>query len=534
MKARSGARQIARTRRRKAAKPKRRDAPKGASPSTPSQEEIARLTRELNEALEQQAATSEILGVISSSAGELDRVFRLLLEKATRICGAKFGIVFRFDGEAFIFAAEVGASPAFTDFLRRRGPFQPQPGTHLDRIRRTKQVSHTADYAAESAPDHPPVKLGGARATLDVPMLKDDKLIGGFSIYRQEVRPFSDSQIELVKNFAAQAVIAIENGRLLNELRRRTTDLTEALAQQTATSDVLRIISSSPGDLRPVFNAILENATRICEAKLGALAICDNGGFRLVASHGTPKAYMQFREREPILHPSPEHPLGRIAATKQVVHIADVSAAPEQARGRLADLAGARTLLAVPMLKENDLVGGIAIFRQEVRPFTDKQIAVVQNFAAQAVIAVENARLLNELRQRTGELETSLEYQTATSDVLKVISRSVFDLQKILEFVAETAARLCAAKQVGIFLLENNVYRFTIGFGLTLAYREIEEGAAIRPGPDTVVGRVALQSEIVHILDVAASGAMPKPRKNSVSIRDHDGAANDMLPPADR
>ena len=203
--------------------------PEGASPSTPSQDEIARLTRELNDALEQQAATSEILGD-QLVRGRVDPGLRLLLEKATRIfCDAKFGIVFRFDGEAFIFAAEVGASPAFTDFLRRRGPFQPQPGTHLDRIRRTKQVSHTADYAAESAPDHPPVKLGGARATLDVPMLKDDKLIGGFSIYRQEVRPFSViGQIELVNNFAAQAVIAIENGRLLNEpMRRRTTDLTE-------------------------------------------------------------------------------------------------------------------------------------------------------------------------------------------------------------------------------------------------------------------------------------------------------------------
>jgi GAF domain-containing protein len=421
----------------------------------------------------------------------------LLLEKATRICDAKFGIVFRYDGKAFIFAAEVGASPAFAEFLRRRGPFQPQPGTHLDRIRRTKTVSHTPDYAAESAPDHPPVKLGGARATVDVPMLKDNELIGGFSIYRQEVRPFTDRQIELVKNFAAQAVIAIENARLLNELRQRTADLTEALAQQTATSDVLRIISSSRGDLRPVFKAILENATRICEAKLGALAICDNGGFRLVASHGTPPAYMQFREREPIFHPSPEHPLGRIAATKQVVHMSDVSEAPEQARGRLADLAGARTLLAVPMLKENDLVGGIAIFRQEVRPFTDKQIELVQSFAAQAVIAIENARLLNELRQ-------SLQQQSATADVLKVISRSTFDLESVLDTLVGSVAQLCEADMVGIAEQGDSNWRQAASYGFPSEYQEVMAQTPIPPGRGSISGRVVLEGRAVQIPDVEA------------------------------
>jgi GAF domain-containing protein len=400
-----------RERRRKALKPKR-DAPKGASPSTPSQDDIARLTRELNDALEQQAATSEILGVISSSSGELDRVFRLLLEKATRICDAKFGIVFRFDGEAFIFAAEVGASPPFADFLKRRGPFQPQPGTHLDRIRRTKQVSHTADYAAESAPDHPPVKLGGARATLDVPMLKDDKLIGGFSIYRQEVRPFSDSQIELVKNFAAQAVIAIENARLLNELRQRTddlghrtADLTEALEQQTATSEVLQVISGSPGELQPVFATMLENAVRICDAKFGNIYRWDDEALHLVATHNTPPAFAEARRYSLFKRPGPQTVTGRMLSTQAVVHVADAMAEPgygdKTDPGAVAavELGGVRTILAVPMRKEDELIGSFTVYRQEVRPFTDKQIELVQNFAAQGVIAIENARLLNELRQ---------------------------------------------------------------------------------------------------------------------------------------
>jgi GAF domain-containing protein len=257
-----------------------------------------------------------------------------------------------------------------------------------------------------------------------------------------------------------------------------------------------------------VFAAMLASATRICEAKFGNLFLHEGVTFRAVAWHGEP-TYVESWRREPLVITTdvPDIPLARVAETKQRVHVPDLRQNTAYRAGfaplvTLVDRGGARTLLIVPMLREHILVGAIAIYRQEVRPFTYKQIELVENFAAQAVIAIENARLLNELRQRTGELETSLEYQTATSDVLKVISRSVFDLQKILEFVAETAARLCAAKQVGIFLLEDNVYRFTVGFGLTPAYREIEERAAIKPGPQTVVGRVALQGETVHILDV--------------------------------
>jgi GAF domain-containing protein len=259
-------------------------------------------------------------------------------------------------------------------------------------------------------------------------MLKENDLIGVVIVYRQEVRPFSDKQIELVKNFAAQAVIAIENARLLNELR-------ESLEQQTATSAVLSVISSSQGNLEPVFGAILGNATRICEATFGVMQLLEGDGLRVVAFHDVPPAYAELMRRDPVFRPTAGHPLHRVASTKQVVHIADVRD-EQRLRGRIVELAGARTLLCVPMLKDNSFVGVISIYRQEVRPFADKQIALVQNFADQAVIAIENARLLNELRQ-------SLEQQTATADVLQVISRSTGDLRPVFETMLTNATRIC-------------------------------------------------------------------------------------------
>jgi GAF domain-containing protein len=235
-------------------------------------------------------------------------------------------------------------------------------------------------------------------------MLKDDELIGAITIYRTEVRPFNDKQIALVQNFAAQAVIAIENTRLLNELR-------ESLQQQTATADVLKVISSSPGDLDPVFEAMLENATRICEAKFANLFLYSENSFRIAAQLNAPRAYAEQWRANPILKvgDNPHNPLDRLARTRSIVDITDLKAelgyierAPRFIA--LVEAASARTHLLVPMLKEGELIGAIAIFRQEVRPFTDKQIALMQNFAAQAVIAIENTRLLNELRQRTDDL----------------------------------------------------------------------------------------------------------------------------------
>jgi GAF domain-containing protein len=460
--------------------------------------EIARLTRERDEALERQTATSEVLKVVSSSAGDLEPVFATMLEKAARICKATFGNIYRWDGDVLRLVAAHNTPPSFVE-ARKRSPFRADPNFPVGRMIITKTVLHVADAAAEKEYKErnrlfvEGVEIGGVRTFLGIPMLREQELIGALFMCRDEVRPFTGEQVALVTNFAAQAVIAIENARLLNELR-------QSLEQQTATSQVLQVISSSPGDLQRVFATMLENATRICEAKFGALYLSEGDGFRATAMHNAPPAYEEARAG--VLHPPPSTSLWRAANTKQAVQIADV----RSERGYVerdpfvvsaVALGGYRSVLSVPMLHEDELVGVITIFRQEVRPFTDEQISLVQNFAAQAVIAIENARLLNELRQ-------SLERQTATSEVLQVISSSPGDLQPVFATMLENAVRICDARFGNIYRWDGEALHLLASHNAPAALTELRRRSALRLNPEGIIGRMMTTKMTTHVADLAA------------------------------
>jgi GAF domain-containing protein len=458
-------RKTVKTRRRRTTKATPSGAPtsarSGHSSAVNLQEKLDRQTRELNEAHEQQAATSEVLEIIGHSTFDLQRVLESLLEKAVRLCAANRGFIYTHDGDSYRLAASYGHSAEFVEKIAKRYPITQDRGSASGRAILERRVVHIPDILADPeyrwAKDHHGEEEMH-RTILAVPMLREDKIVGVIIIRRTRVEPFTEKQIALVSGFATQAVIAIENARLLNELRQRTDELSEALEQQTATSDVLQVISSSPGDLEPVFNALLANAIRICEATFGNLLLFEGGAFRAVAVQAEER-YNDFLRRNPVidLRENPGVPLDRIADTKQVVHVADLRTdqsyvAKRDAIVRLVEIAGIRTLVGVPMLKEGELIGSINMYRQEVRPFTDKQIVLVQNFAAQAVIAIENTRLLNELRE-------SLQQQTATSEVLRVISNSLSDIQPVFESIVQSGIQLFSGAVVSIALVDNGMIR---------------------------------------------------------------------------
>ena len=475
-----------------------------------------RLTRELNEAREQQTATSEVLKIISSSPGELQPVFDALLANATRLCEASYGTLWLHenDGQMRMAALHGHLPGAFRGKWRVGTLFRPSPSVPTARVFDTRKPVQIVDLKEDrSYFDRDPlavasVEVGRIRSLIAVPMLKEGTIIGAMTIYRREVRPFTEKQIELVTNFANQAVIAIENTRLLNELK-------QSLEQQTATSEVLQVISTSPGDLEPVFDKMLENAAGICGAKFGNIYRWDADGLHLAATYNTPPTFAEARESSPF-RPDPKAPFGRMLASKTVVHVADAAAEQAYIERNPAivaavELGGARTVVLVPMLKEDELIGAFALYRQEVRPFTDKQIELVRNFAAQAVIAIENARLLNELRQRTADLTErtadlteALQQQTATSEVLQVISSSPGDLQPVFATMLEKAVRICDAKFGNIYRWNGDALQLMASYNAPAAFAEVRGRSPNLPGPQTPAGRMIATKTFVHVPDLSA------------------------------
>src|SRR5262245_2266655 len=474
-------------------------------------------TRDLAEALEQQTATSEVLRVISSSPGELELVFQAMLANATRLCEAKFGTLFLCEGDGFRVASMHNAPPAYAEARTRMPIARAYRDTPLWRAANTKRAEQSADITKEHGylERDPSVvagaELGGYRTVLSVPMLKEGKLIGVINIYRQEVRPFTDKQIELVQTFANQAVIAIENSRLLNELRQRTDDLTEALEQQTATAGILSVISNSLNDTQPVFDAIVESGLKLFPGATVVILLADGNKVDAAAIAAPDPAGIEALRRRLPIPLTREYMTSTAILDRKIVDVADVASPPPElavgARNFLAS--GYRANTTMPMMRGDVAIGALTVARRAPGPLTDKQRAVLKTFADQAVIAIENTRLLNELRE-------SLQQQTATAEVLNIISRSTFDAQPVFETIIKNAARLCQS-------VLSAIYRSDGEFVHLAAHDQFspESVAAVRAAypvsitSSNLIAVAVRERRVVHIPDVLVSGGYTELQRTS-------------------
>jgi two-component system NtrC family sensor kinase len=462
--------------------------------------ELRERTRDLQESLEYQTATSDVLKVMSGSAFELAPVLQTVVSTAVRLCRADQATIYRLEDGEYRWAADHSLAPDY-ERIERNVRIRPGSGTLVGRVALSRDTVQILDAWTDPLYEvKEDARIGGVHTMLGVPLLREGSPVGVIGLARRRIEPYTDRETELVRTFADQAVIAIENARLITETR-------DALDQQTATAEVLGVINSSPGDLQPVFDAMLEKAMRLCQADIGSLGTWDNQDrLEWVAARGMPKVFADYLAANEVSIGTREG-FRRLARGKGYVQFADISTSDFYQQRQpytraLVDLGQARTTLSIPLAKDDAILGILAFYRKEVRPFSDKQIALLQNFAAQAVIAIENARLLGELRERTTDLQESLEYQTATSDVLKVISRSTFDLQPVLDTLVETAARLCSAETGMIARREGNVYRTASTFAFSPEWEAAVWQITFEPGRGTVIGRVGQTGETVHIPDL--------------------------------
>ena len=492
-------------RRRKAATLKRRNAPKAVrrrSLSAAGQEtKVARLTRERDEALEQQTAISDILRVISNSPSDVQPVLDSVAERAAHICGAHVVEIAIVDNEVFRIAASFGEA----ERLPRQELVPLDRSTVTGRAICDLKPVQVADLQKSGEEFPLGRKLAirhGHRTTLSVPLIREGRALGAILVRRTKVRPFEQKHIGLLTAFADQAALAIENVRLFKAEQQRTRELTESLQQQTATADVLKVISRSTFDLPKVLNTLLESAARLCEADKGQILrpTGKDASYYSAASYRHTAEYQEHLKTQTFA-PGRGGVVGRVLLESKSVQIPDVLADPKYTFFETARLGDFRTILGVPLLREGIPIGLFVLHHAAVRPFTDKQIELVETFADQAVIAIENTRLFDEVQERTKELTESLQQQTATADVLKVISRSAFDLQTVLNTLVESAARLCEADIALIVRPQGSNLEVLANYRLSQASIDVLTSTPIATGRWTLSGRVLAEGRPVNIPD---------------------------------